>query len=80
MDIPREKLLLMYERMLKIRHFETKVSELFATGDMPGFVHLCHELLVILDPGFYATCDGVILIEILEPDSLHMRMKTLLMT
>jgi len=40
MDIPREKLLLMYERMLKIRHFETKVSELFATGDMPGFVHL----------------------------------------
>jgi TPP-dependent pyruvate/acetoin dehydrogenase alpha subunit len=40
MDIPREKLLLMYERMLKIRHFETKVGELFATGDMPGFVHL----------------------------------------
>jgi pyruvate dehydrogenase E1 component alpha subunit len=40
MDIPRERLLLMYERMLKIRHFETKVGELFATGDMPGFVHL----------------------------------------
>lgn len=40
MDISREKLLLMYERMLKIRHFETKVGELFATGDMPGFVHL----------------------------------------
>jgi TPP-dependent pyruvate/acetoin dehydrogenase alpha subunit len=40
MDIPSEKLLLMYERMLKIRHFETKVAELFATGDMPGFVHL----------------------------------------
>lgn len=40
MDIPREKLLLMYERMLKIRHFEAKVAELFATGDMPGFVHL----------------------------------------
>ena len=40
MDVPREKLLLMYERMLKIRHFEQKVVELFATGDMPGFVHL----------------------------------------
>jgi len=40
MDIPRDILLLMYERMLKIRHFETKVMELFATGDMPGFVHL----------------------------------------
>ena len=40
MDIPSEKLLTMYERMLKIRHFETKVGELFATGDMPGFVHL----------------------------------------
>jgi pyruvate dehydrogenase E1 component alpha subunit len=40
MDIPRERLLLMLERMLKIRHFETKVGELYATGDMPGFVHL----------------------------------------
>lgn len=40
MDIPREKLLMMYERMLKIRHFETKVGELFARGEIPGFVHL----------------------------------------
>ena len=40
MAVPKEKLLLMYERMLKIRHFESKVEELFATGDMPGFVHL----------------------------------------
>jgi pyruvate dehydrogenase E1 component alpha subunit len=40
MDIPREKLLLMYERMLKIRHFEEKVRERYATGEMPGFVHL----------------------------------------
>ncbi len=40
MDVSRDRLLLMYERMLKIRHFETKVGELYATGDMPGFVHL----------------------------------------
>jgi len=40
MDIPREKLLMMYERMWKIRHFETKVGELFAGGEIPGFVHL----------------------------------------
>ncbi len=39
-EIPEEKLLLMYERMLKIRHFESKVRDLFATGTMPGFVHL----------------------------------------
>jgi len=40
MDIPREKLLLMYERMLKVRHFEDRVKDLFAAGEMPGFVHL----------------------------------------
>ncbi|HMD89606.1 MAG TPA: thiamine pyrophosphate-dependent dehydrogenase E1 component subunit alpha, partial [Anaerolineaceae bacterium] len=40
MDIPREKLLLMYERMLKIRHFENRVKDLFAAGELPGFVHL----------------------------------------
>ena len=40
MDIPRETLLLMYERMLKIRHFENRVKDLFAAGEMPGFVHL----------------------------------------
>lgn len=40
MDIPREKLLLMYELMLKIRHFEGRVRDLFAAGEMPGFVHL----------------------------------------
>lgn len=40
MDIPREKLVLMYERMLKIRHFEERVRDLFAAGEMPGFVHL----------------------------------------
>jgi pyruvate dehydrogenase E1 component alpha subunit len=40
MEIPRETLLLMYERMLKIRYFEDRVKDLFAAGEMPGFVHL----------------------------------------
>ncbi len=40
MEISREKLLLMYERMLKVRHFEDRVKDLFAAGEMPGFVHL----------------------------------------
>jgi pyruvate dehydrogenase E1 component alpha subunit len=40
MDIPRDVLLLMYERMLKVRHFEDRVKDLFAAGEMPGFVHL----------------------------------------
>jgi pyruvate dehydrogenase E1 component alpha subunit len=40
MDIPKEKLLMMYERMLKIRHFEDRVKDLFAAGELPGFVHL----------------------------------------
>jgi TPP-dependent pyruvate/acetoin dehydrogenase alpha subunit len=40
MDIPRDTLVLMYERLLKIRHFEDRVKDLFAAGEMPGFVHL----------------------------------------
>jgi pyruvate dehydrogenase E1 component alpha subunit len=40
MNIPKERLILMYERMLKIRYFEDRVRELFANGEMPGFVHL----------------------------------------
>ncbi|HEX8990607.1 MAG TPA: thiamine pyrophosphate-dependent dehydrogenase E1 component subunit alpha [Anaerolineales bacterium] len=40
MDIPRETLLLIYERMLKIRYFEDRVKDLFAAGELPGFVHL----------------------------------------
>jgi len=40
MDISRDRLLLLYERMLKIRHFEDRVKDLFAAGEMPGFVHL----------------------------------------
>jgi acetoin:2,6-dichlorophenolindophenol oxidoreductase subunit alpha len=40
MNIPQEKLVMMYQRMLKIRYFEDKVKDLFASGEMPGFVHL----------------------------------------
>jgi len=40
MDMSRDRLLLLYERMLKIRHFEERVKDLFAAGEMPGFVHL----------------------------------------
>ena len=40
MEIPRDSLVTMYERMLKIRHFEDRVKDLFAAGEMPGFVHL----------------------------------------
>jgi acetoin:2,6-dichlorophenolindophenol oxidoreductase subunit alpha len=40
MEIPRETLLLMYRRMLKVRYFEDRVKDLFAAGEMPGFVHL----------------------------------------
>ena len=40
MDIPKDKLALMFERMLKIRLFEDRVKDLFAAGELPGFVHL----------------------------------------
>jgi pyruvate dehydrogenase E1 component alpha subunit len=40
MDIPKIKLELMYEKMIKIRYFEEHVRELFAAGELPGFVHL----------------------------------------
>jgi pyruvate dehydrogenase E1 component alpha subunit len=39
-EIPRDKLLWIYERMRLIRAFEDKVAELFAHGLLPGFVHL----------------------------------------
>jgi len=39
-DISREKLLWMYERMQMIRHFENQLHEDFAAGKIPGFVHL----------------------------------------
>lgn len=39
MDIPKEILLTMYERMVRIRKFEEKAAELFAKGLLPGFIH-----------------------------------------
>jgi pyruvate dehydrogenase E1 component alpha subunit len=39
-NIENEKLLAMYQNMVKIRLFETQVSELFAQGKLPGFIHL----------------------------------------
>ncbi|MBN1266477.1 MAG: thiamine pyrophosphate-dependent dehydrogenase E1 component subunit alpha [Anaerolineales bacterium] len=40
MKIPEEKLKQMYELMVKIRQFENRVKDLFAAGELPGFVHL----------------------------------------
>jgi pyruvate dehydrogenase E1 component alpha subunit len=40
MNISKDRLLFMFERMLKIRHFEDRVKDLFAAGELPGFVHL----------------------------------------
>jgi pyruvate dehydrogenase E1 component alpha subunit len=39
-EIPREKLIEMYSRMLKIRLFENTVHNLFLQGAIPGTVHL----------------------------------------
>jgi acetoin:2,6-dichlorophenolindophenol oxidoreductase subunit alpha len=38
--LSKETLLSLYERMLLIRRFEERVSDLFAKGKLPGFVHL----------------------------------------
>jgi acetoin:2,6-dichlorophenolindophenol oxidoreductase subunit alpha len=40
MEISNEKLIHMYRTMLRIRYFENRVKELFAAGELPGFVHL----------------------------------------
>ena len=40
MQLSRDELLAAYTRMAKIREFEERVAQEFATGDMPGFVHL----------------------------------------
>ena len=40
MTIPKKKMIEMYTTMLKIRMFETRVSELFAANKIPGVVHL----------------------------------------
>jgi TPP-dependent pyruvate/acetoin dehydrogenase alpha subunit len=39
-ELSKEVALELYERMLLIRHFEERVSEVFAKGRVPGFVHL----------------------------------------
>ena len=40
MSIPKKKMIDMYTTMIKIRLFETRVSEMFAANKIPGFVHL----------------------------------------
>lgn len=40
MDVSKEKLLWMYERMRLIREFEERLHADFAAGKIPGFVHL----------------------------------------
>ena len=40
MDLNKEQLLDMYKKMVTIRAFELKAVELFAAGQIPGFVHL----------------------------------------
>ncbi|MCR4406178.1 MAG: thiamine pyrophosphate-dependent dehydrogenase E1 component subunit alpha [Anaerolineae bacterium] len=39
-EITKDKLLWIYERMRLIREFEDRAAELFAAGQIPGFVHL----------------------------------------
>lgn len=41
LDLSEKDLLLMYEKMILIRHFEDKVYELFANRQIPGTTHLC---------------------------------------
>lgn len=40
MNISKEKLIGMYRGMLRLRYFEDRVKDLFAAGEIPGFVHL----------------------------------------
>lgn len=40
MQLSREDLLTAYTRMRTIREFEERVHKEFATGKIPGFVHL----------------------------------------
>jgi acetoin:2,6-dichlorophenolindophenol oxidoreductase subunit alpha len=39
--IPKEKLLEMYEKMVRIRSFEEKTTELYSKGLVPGIPHAC---------------------------------------
>jgi 2-oxoisovalerate dehydrogenase E1 component len=41
MSSSKRELLDLYQAMQRIRRFEERVSELFAAGRIPGFVHLC---------------------------------------
>jgi pyruvate dehydrogenase E1 component alpha subunit len=40
MELAKEQMISLYTIMVKIRMFEQRVSELFAAGKIPGFVHL----------------------------------------
>jgi len=40
MQIPNEKLIDMYRTMVRIRTFEERVSKEFASGNIPGFMHV----------------------------------------
>jgi pyruvate dehydrogenase E1 component alpha subunit len=40
MELAEDKLVAMLEGMLRIRYFEERVRDLFAAGEIPGFVHL----------------------------------------
>ena len=40
MNIDRDTVLHLYETMVTIRDFETRVKDEFARGRIPGFVHL----------------------------------------
>jgi len=39
-DLSKEKLLKMYQDMLKIRYFENKITDIYSKGLMPGLAHL----------------------------------------
>jgi 2-oxoisovalerate dehydrogenase E1 component len=41
MELNKEQLISLLRTMLTIRNFELRLSELFAAGKIPGFVHLC---------------------------------------
>ena len=40
MSFTSEKMIDVYETMVRIRMFEDRVAKLFAEGELPGFVHL----------------------------------------
>ncbi len=61
-DLGRMRLLTIYEKMRTIRVFEDKLHELFATGEIPGFVHLyageeavAVGVIAALNPSDYVT-------------------------